>query len=232
MSLVEGARGLLLGPEGSRGQAGGPLERWAAAWVAASKGDFNHAATPPSAWYVHRSTMASSGSVPAERRRRRRLGGADDASDASSLVRSCASVGSGVGSSCSRYCGRCLLRRSGRRGGESCMRGTSGARRGGAANASVVSSWRNPFATMVVLVSPLSTTGRAVLVQVQSQGGALCTMVGGEPRVNPRSWHHRDVAPPPQPREPRPCTPHQPVRRCDLQARALSRALHLGDDPG
>ena len=89
--------------------------------------------------------MASSGSVPAERRRRR-LGGADDASDASSLVRSCASVGSGVGSSCSRYCGRCLLRRSGRRGGESCMRGTSGARRGGAANASVVSSWRNPFA--------------------------------------------------------------------------------------
>ena len=184
MSLVEGARGLLLGPEGSRGQAGGPLERWAAAWVAASKGDFNHAATPPSAWYVHRSTMASSGSVPAERRRRRRLGGADDASDASSLVRSCASVGSGVGSSCSRYCGRCLLRRSGRRGGESCMRGTSGARRGGAANASVVSSWRNPFATTTSPIMVVFLVGGALPADSFALASSSCSICAEGGRYN------------------------------------------------
>ena len=42
------------------------------------------------------------------------------------------------------------------------MRGTSGARRGGAANASVVSSWRNPFATTTSPIMVVFLVGGAL----------------------------------------------------------------------
>ena len=66
------------------------------------------------------------------------------------------------------------------------MRGTSGARRGGAANASVVSSWRNPFAPttspimVVFLVGGGASSGQLptcqfLLLHLRARGAATMT---------------------------------------------------------